>query len=397
MFEHVCRRSVPADGRRVPGPVRGADGGSRRESGDRRPRVPMSDRSRDRDRYGLLFELSEDAVAEIEIVDGIPVVRAVNPAFVDVFGYDRESIIGESLNDYIVPEHRREESAVFDRRTADGEVNWSTVSRRTADGLREFLYRGVPFERDGASHGLAIYTDVTDQRRRDRHHQVLHRLLRHNLRNDLTQVLAAVRTILAETDDEVVGEQARRIRALATDLEEASQAAGRVEDLLGSDHVEFEPVDLAGILRGLVERYRQEHPDATIRTALPESRPVTADQRLELGLDALIENAVEHGSPQDQDQDQDQGEDGGPVEIRITIVAEGNEAVARITDNGDGIPDCERAAIFDDRPPTKLSHGSGLGLWLAKWVVEGYGGRLTYARRGGETTVAARVPLAPGG
>jgi PAS domain S-box-containing protein len=364
----------------------------------------------DPDRFGLLFELSQDAVAEIEMVDEVPVVRAVNPAFVDVFGYDRDRILGEPLNDYIVPEHRRDEAATFDRRTADGEVNWSTVSRRTADGIREFLYRGVPFERDGTSHGLAIYTDITDQRRRERHHQVLHRVLRHNLRNDLTQILTAAEDIRSESDDEEIRDRARRIRAASDDLEALSRAASRVEDLLGADRVESRPVDVADAVERLVARHRRERPDVTVRTDLPGSCRVTADHRLETALDALLENAVEHGSTKSGSQaHQDAVEhgsacldsgcpaDGGPddtADIRVSLATEGSEAVVRVVDEGSGIPEYERAAVFDDRPLSQLSHGSGLGLWLAKWVVEGYGGRLTYDRRGGETTVAARLPLA---
>jgi signal transduction histidine kinase len=70
--------------------------------------------------------------------------------------------------------------------------------------------------------------------------------------------------------------------------------------------------------------------------------------------------------------------------------------VVEITDTGPGIPESERAAVFDDQPLSQLSHGSGLGLWLAKWVVENYGGQLSYERRGGETTVATRLPLPDG-
>jgi PAS domain S-box-containing protein len=360
----------------------------------------------DPDRFGLLFELSEDAVTEIEMVDGVPVVRAVNPAFVDVFGYDRETILGEPLNQYIVPEHRRDEAATFDRRTVDGEVNWSTVSRRTADGVREFLYRGVPFERHGTSYGLAIYTDITDRRRRERHHQVLHRVLRHNLRNDLTQILAAAETILSETNDATVRAHTRRIRAASDDLEALSQAASRVEDLLGADRVESRPVDLAGAVRRLVARYRRGDPGVTVETTLVDSCRVTADHRLETALDALLENAVEHGSTNPQSQapaDADGshppagGGSGRVADVRVTLATEGSEAVVRVTDHGGGIPEYERAAIFDDRSLSQLSHGSGLGLWLAKWVVEGYGGRLTYERQGGQTTVAARLPLVTGG
>jgi PAS domain S-box-containing protein len=336
-----------------------------------------------RDRYGLLFELSKDAVAEVEIVDGIPVVRAVNPAFVDVFGYDREVIVGESLNEFIVPEHRAGEATSFDQRTARGDTNWATVSRRTADGIREFLYRGVPFERDGTRHGLAVYTDITDQRRRERHHQVLHRVLRHNLRNDLTRILAATEALLVESDDEFVHKHAQQARDAVSDLEELTVAASRVEDMLGSVPTEEVTVDIAETLRRLIATHHEAVPGIRVETALPASLEVSADHRLSVALDALIENAIEHGSSEQNDQD---------TTLRIEAGAEGTQVVVDITDTGPGIPEYERAAVFDDQPLSQLSHGSGLGLWLAKWVVENYGGRLAYERRGGETTVTAVFP-----
>jgi PAS domain S-box-containing protein len=343
----------------------------------------------DTDPYGRLFELSRDAVTEIEIVGGTPIVRAVNPAFVEEFGYERGTILGESLNEFIVPDHQSDEASTFDRRTADGEVNWATVSRQTADGVREFLYRSVPFERDGEQRAMAIYTDITDQRRLERHHQVLHRVLRHNLRNDLTQILAAATSLLDEAENDRVRTQARRIRAAVDDLEELSAAASKVEDMLGADDIESTAIDLASTAAGLASRYRAEYPAATIETDLPDTLEVTADHRLGVALDALVENAVEHGSTGEERD----GVDGG-ANVHIAVDVGGNEGVATIIDDGPGIPEYERAAVFDDRPLSQLSHGSGLGLWLAKWVVEGYGGQLTYERRGDKTIVAARVPLA---
>lgn len=337
-----------------------------------------------RDRYGLLFELSKDAVVEVEIVDGIPVVRAVNPAFVDVFGYDREVIVGESLNEFIVPRHRMGEAASFDQRTERGEANWATVSRRTADGIREFLYRGVPFERDGSQHGLAVYTDVTDQRRRERHHQVLHRVLRHNLRNDLTPILAATEALLVESDDEFVHEHAQQARDAVADLEELTTAASRVEDMLGSVPTEEVTIDVVETLRRVVATHREDATGTRIETALPASLEVSADHRLSVALDALIENAIEHGSS---------GQNDGDATLRIEAGVDGTQVVVAVTDTGPGIPEYERAAVFDDQPLSQLSHGSGLGLWLAKWVIESYGGQLGYERRGGETTVTALLPV----
>jgi len=359
------------------------------------------------DRYGLLFELTEDAVAEIEMVENIPVVRTVNPGFVETFGYDRAAIVGESLNEFIVPTHRTGEAATFDQRTAEGEANWATVTRQTADGLREFRYRGVPFEHEGRNHGLAIYTDITDQHRRQRHHEVLHRVLRHNLRNDLSQILLSTDALLDVIEDDDQREHVRRIRAAADDLEELSAAAGRVRDVLGDVSSDRSTVDLAETLRTVVDRHAGTTDAVAFETSLPGALPVTGDHRLSEALDALVENAVEHGSTAPDSAPPDGGIESDTTPptttrsraetrstVRIAAHADGEQAVATITDDGPGIPEFARAAVFDDRPISQLSHSSGLGLWLAKWLVESYGGQLGYERRGGRTTVSVVLPRA---
>jgi len=369
-------------------------------------------------RYGLLFELTGDAVAEIEMIENVPVVQTVNPGFVETFGYQRAEIVGESLNEFIVPTYRTGEAATFDQRTAEGEANWATVTRQTADGLREFRYRGVPFEHEGRSHGLAIYTDITRQNRQERHHEVLHRVLRHNLRNDLSQILLSTDALLETIEDDTQREHLQRIRAAADDLEELSVAAGRVRDVLGdgSPDRDRSTVDLAATLRRVVEQHAESADGVAFETSLPEDLPVAGDRRLFEALDALVENAVEHGStsPRSSSTREDAVEHGStsPVEqkstpsavshprpesrstVRIAAHADGDQAVATITDDGPGIPEFARAAVFDDRPISQLSHSSGLGLWLAKWLVESHGGTLGYERRGGRTTVSVVLPRA---
>ncbi|WP_338740885.1 PAS domain-containing protein [Haloplanus salilacus] len=120
-------------------------------------------------RYRHLIEHVHDAVVEFELIRGDPVVRDANDAFVDIFGYDAAELQGESLNEWIVPEWRREESRRLDARTASGEVSYRQVERKTAGGIREFLYRGIPYEHHAVGmDGLAIYTDLTDITRQQR-------------------------------------------------------------------------------------------------------------------------------------------------------------------------------------------------------------------------------------
>ena len=53
-------------------------------------------------------------------------------------------------------------------------------------------------------------------------------------------------------------------------------------------------------------------------------------------------------------------------------------AAIRAADDGPLIPDDEQAVIVGEAEPTRIHHGSGLELWLVKWVAERYAGRTPF-------------------
>jgi PAS domain S-box-containing protein len=327
------------------------------------------------DPFRYLFDLIQDAVVGFEIVNYVPVVRTVNPAFVETFGYDRAEIVGEPLNDYIVPNDRVEEAVNYDQRTASGEINYAVVSRETADGRREFIYRGVPYDTtDGRRCGFAMYTDVTDSRRQKRRLRVLHRVLRHNLRNELSVVFGMSEYVRAHAADSSVSLAASRALDAADRLAAVSEKARSVETAL--DGESDQSVDAAALARSVADSYR---PDTPVETALPRRLPVTGGTAVYDALDNLVENAVRH-TP-----------DG--TAVRITAEDAGGDALVRVLDDGPGIPAVERAVVFEDEDITNLQHGSGLGIWLARWVAEAAGGGIEYERADGWTTVSLRLPL----
>ncbi|KAA9399485.1 PAS domain S-box protein [Haloarcula sp. CBA1130] len=327
------------------------------------------------DPFQYLFDLIQDAVVGFEIVNFVPIVRTVNPAFVETFGYDREEIVGEPLNDYIVPGDRVEEAVDYDQRTASGEVNYAVVSRKTADGCREFIYRGVPYDTtDGRRCGFAMYTDVTDSRRQKRRLRVLHRVLRHNLRNELSVVFGMSEYVRAHAADSSVSLAASRALDAADRLAAVSEKARNVETAL--DGEADQSVDAAALARSVADSYR---PDTPVETALPRQLPVSGGTAVYDALDNLVENAVRH-TP-----------DG--TTVRITAERAGGDAFVRVLDDGPGIPAVERTVVFDDEDITNLQHGSGLGIWLARWVAEAAGGGIEYDRADGWTTVSVRLPL----
>ncbi len=323
-------------------------------------------------RGGALFELIGDPVAAFELVDGEPIVRAVNPAFEATFGYDPGLVVGESLNDFVVPEPAADEAARFDRRTAAGESNVGFVTRETADGLREFLYRGIPYERDGRRYGFAVYVDVTEQRRYERHMRVVHRLLRHDLRNHLQVIRGGVDRIDALVDDDRVAERVATVLDHVEALTTVGEETRIVERVLLDDH-RIERIDAAELCRRAARAVREAEPAATIDVSAPESLPVEGVTWLERAVRALVENAAVHA--------------GDAPEVTVTARREGDRAVVAVTDDGPGIPVEQRRPVFDNGAITDLGHNHGVGLWMVRWIVEACEGRLTYDREDGHTVV----------
>jgi PAS domain S-box-containing protein len=319
--------------------------------------------------YDHLIEHIQDAVVEFEMVSGEPIVRSVNPAFVDVFGYDRDAILGASLNEYIVPDAYRDEADRLDTQTSDGEVNYAHVERETTDGVREFLYRGIPHDRDDATFGFAVYTDVTEQRRRERHLQVLNRVLRHNLRNEVNLILGAVDSMPDDPDTEpwrdTIQETAERLITLTAE-------ATAIDQVLAAEGTSEETVDVAAYIKRLVDTYRRTVPEARFDVTVPATLSVVGTSRLHEALDAVIENAIVHNpAPEPR--------------VAITVACDENWVTVRVADDGPRIPESERAVITGEKPITPTRHGSGLGLWLVVWTLRSFGGDIAFgeSRYGG--------------
>jgi signal transduction histidine kinase len=72
--------------------------------------------------------------------------------------------------------------------------------------------------------------------------------------------------------------------------------------------------------------------------------------------------------------------DGGALEMILEALPEAAEV--RIIDTGPGIPEAERRRIFDMHYTTKTT-GTGIGLYLARTIVEAHGGEISVENRPG--------------
>ena len=385
VFETDFRRadgvSLPAEIEVSPLPADAAAAGTVGVVRDRTELVEARERlETQRDRFSYLFDNLPDAVVEASHVDGEPVVSAVNDAFTDVFGYDAATITGEPLNDFVLPDDQYDAGRELDRRAADGETVQSEVRRRTADGYRDFLFRGIPYDTGGEEvNSFGIYTDITEQKERERRLQVLNRVLRHNLRNDLNVVLGYAEMIAARVDDDTVDEWAETLIDTASEVASLGDRARSLDRTMREGSLRDHEVDLGSVADSVVSEYRRDHPDARIESDVADVR-VVGDGRIELALTELLENSVEYG--------------GERVHVRVETGRENGRVDLRVDDDGPGIPDYERTVVDESAEITQLEHASGLGLWIVRWVCESCGGRLRFAESdlGGSSVVLSLTP-----
>jgi signal transduction histidine kinase len=211
---------------------------------------------------------------------------------------------------------------------------------------------------------------------------VLNRVLRHNLRNAMTVVSGTAARIEESADDEQLIEDATLIKRRGESLLRLAEHARVVETSLRSDRTESPPRAVGPILRDVVADLCEEYPEATVDVDLAaEDAAVPDGDLVTVVVDELIRNAVIHG------------EDDPTVAVSAT--ATDDTVSVTVDDDGPGLPEVERRLLTESFVETPTEHGSGLGLWVVKWVVDWLDGSIAVAVDDG-TTITVTLPYVSG-
>jgi signal transduction histidine kinase len=215
-------------------------------------------------------------------------------------------------------------------------------------------------------------------------------LVSHELRSPMAAVIGAART-LQERWRELSPEQ--RVSFLALISDETARLATLISDVLDTSRIEagtftysFADVDLADLVRETVAAMGLGQDEVSVVAWAPESVPaVRADrERLKQVLMNLVENAVKY-SPA-----------GGEVGVRAW--ADDGHALVSVEDRGPGIPREQHGLIFEKFGRANVGGGkpgSGLGLFIARSIVEAHGGTLLVRSAPGRgATFTVELPLA---
>ena len=213
---------------------------------------------------------------------------------------------------------------------------------------------------------LAHRLEVTEQTRRQ-----LTGELAHQLRTPVASISAtieAVREGVLPVDDETLAtlvEQSHRLSRLVDDLEVVSRAQER-QLLLNP-----EPVAISGLVDAAMSAHRERFRAAGVHLSSSVERgtpAVTVDpDRIHEVLGNLLDNAVRH-TPS-----------GGTVAVSAHRAEERKKpaAVIEVRDSGSGFPEGDTERIFDRFEKAPDSTGSGLGLTIARAIIEAHHGTLT--------------------
>ena len=208
--------------------------------------------------------------------------------------------------------------------------------------------------------------DITDRRRRERQLYVMDKLLRHNLRNDMTTILGQ-----AELIEESVPEAADHVAVIRRTGEELVASAEKQRDIIDmiTREVSFVEVDLRTVIEESAGTVRDRFPSATVTVDAPESVPVYALSQLPLGVTELIENAVRHSNSDEPS-------------VEVTLRTGDERVVVAVRDDAPPIPDNEAQVLTGDYEMSDVYHSTGLGLWLVYWLVELMDGSITVSSPG---------------
>jgi two-component system sensor kinase FixL len=342
-----------------------------------------------------LIETCPDAVV---FIDATSRVVLFNQAATAVFRYERQDILGQSVQ-LLMPEtyadahrgyvERYEQTGVAQAigrvrrvhgRRKDGEVFPMELSVTKLNGESKARY--AAFIRD---------TSETERLEKALHaHERLTALgmsasiLAHEIGNPLNNLFLQAQLLerTLRKDEHHALERAAsftgEIRRLGRLLEEF-RSVGKTH------HTEFEKVELRWLLRDVVQIHLRSLAPPDVEVSLlggdTDASVLGHSDKLKQVLLNLCKNALE----------------AMPGGGRLTIETEtvGNEVLLRVTDTGGGIP--EGVDIFEPFVSTK-ERGTGLGLPIVRQLVEAHRGELTWqSKRGEGTCLTITLPRHDGG
>jgi len=294
-----------------------------------------------------------------------------------------------SGQDWLIPllEKVRKENRAFNPQTYESAI------QVFHDGQEKFfLPHAIPLlDEARQSQGVTVVlADVTDLRKLDEAKSDLLSTVSHELKTRLTSMRMAAHLLLDEKIGDLNPRQTELLLAAREDTEHLNRIIEGLLDIgrirSGRLKMEVRPLDTQELVLKAVESARHAYQDKGVRLEfdLPEDLPkaIADPSRIPLVLDNLLSNALKYT------------QSGGWVHIEVSPTepkeSEPGWLQFQVSDTGTGIPAADLPRVFERFYRGALESGTGgagLGLAIAKEVVEAHGGMIKVESREGEGSV----------
>lgn len=342
-----------------------------------------------KDRLELIYDNVNDGILLVDL-DTQEIIDANRTAH-ELLRYPVGEL--EGLSPYDIHPHEPEQfQELTDAIRPDGGVITETMSCRRSDGSKmpaAVSASGVAIEDTNLL--LVTIRDNSDREQYRTQVDLLGRVLRHNLRNDISVVLGALESLEGQITDPTLETHVDRSISMCKNLIRMSDKTRKLNEILDAEEEHFGRVtDLVPLLDNLAPEYREAFPDATIDTDLPDTAAVQASKNVRWAIENVLENALVHtGSEPHVSISLSQEttvEDGQPSEWTALTIA----------DDGPGIPAEEVRVLQDDSNRSPTEHGSGIGLWIVQQLTRTFDGQLDIRKNPDtEFTTAITMRLQP--
>ncbi len=304
------------------------------------------------------------------IIDPNFVVQDANTAAVTFLDYPtKEAICGTSVASMLYdPDVIEEVSEAI----TSGEPWEGRTELVTHDG-EVIAGRGsaVPITDNGELICIAgLFVDRTSHERYTRSLNILNRVLRHNIRNEVNIIQGNLSMIDEECLSEPDIARLRSVKKRLNTIVDRAHTARRLEELLDFKDDQIEAtVRIDELLCEAIAEAAAEYPSA--RFVFPESfgaRYATANRTAVRAFEAVLENAVEHNDAEE------------PT-VWIDITETDDSVTVEIEDNGPGIEPEREDIVFGREETDQLNHGDGISLFFVDQLFRIYGGSVRVEER----------------
>ncbi len=338
------------------------------------------------------------------VVDKEGKITYINRSFEEMLGWTADEVIGKSMVEVVPREDINGVGVSFRERILTQVLSGKKF---VADLTNPFYYIRKDKSRFPTSSIVApvilkgkivgaveVFRDITKEKEIDKAKTEFVSLASHQLRTPLSTVNWYSEMLLAGDVGEVTADQKRYLEEIyhgnqrMVDLVNTLLDVSRIE--LGTFILESMPTDIVKLAQGVVDEHKLQIRAKKIRfvPSFGKKIPlVEVDPKLlRMVIQNLLSNAVKY-TPE-----------GGKVELAVSLI-QGDGLLLKMVDTGYGIPKYQQERIFTklfraDNVVGKDTEGTGLGLYIAKSIVEQSGGKIWFESSENKgTTFFVTLPL----